>query len=380
MEKDTELKELIERSDTGNKFSIYDYLKKTPSVFIASISALIAVVTFFARLMTEFSLRQELLFWNINPEHAIATDSIINNAVVSIIYAFLTIVLAMWFSATYESYAVFKSRDLTMRYFKKQQKKEIKRIESKNSKDIASVDEKEFVKNFNEICVMAKEVKRDGRNEFIANSFPIYIFVFLVTFLFAAVTTNGKNALLLTLVCFAIQMITLFLLSRFHTRKSINKKIIKNECSNTEFIVDQLSKTKSERFPISKISKKGIRTYMSNVNIIMVVIMLLINCITMCITAALSGGNPIEEDKRFQTVVLDDTLYAIVYQNGNQCFLEEAEITVQNNNAVSEKILTIYTNKQRIMTYDDIVIDVAEYDDIIRKQKADDSERSSQSE
>ena len=114
---------------------------------------------------------------------------------------------------------------------------------------------------------------------------------------------------------------------------------------------------------------------MSNANIIMVAIMLLANCFTLCISTALIGKDPIKESNHFQTVSLDNTMYAIVYQNGTQCFLEEAEIVVQNNeDTVPENVLIIYTNKQRILTYDDIVIDIVEYDDIIKKQKADDSE------
>ena len=154
MDKDTELKALVKEKIEEcekNKYSIYDYLKKTPSVFIAGVSAIIAVVTFFARLMASFSLKKELLFWDINPGHLTANDSIIDNAVVSIIYAFLTIVLTMWFSATYEAYASHRSIDLTMRYFKKKQKREIKKIKTRISKGVASKDEQDFVANINDI-------------------------------------------------------------------------------------------------------------------------------------------------------------------------------------------------------------------------------------
>ncbi len=380
-----ELNEKIQKElnkDEKNEYSIYDYLKNTPSVFIAAVSAIIAVVSFFARLMMNISLRQELVFWDINPDHlAQGNESIIYNAVVSIIYAFLTMMLAMWFSATCEAYASYKQRDLTMHYFKKLQKKDINKLKLKIRKDKATEEEKDFINNFNEICLASQSFKKDGKKEFFFNVLPIIILSFLVTLFFTVVTINDENVLSIAFVCFAIQLITLFVISKIHNRKIINKKEIKKNCLKTDYIKRQLVKDDPERFPIGKVSRKGIRMYMNNINIVMIVVLLFINCISMCVTAALSEKNPTKNISSFQTITLDDTMYALVYQNGNQYFLEEAKSTTKEiENAEPKEILAIYTNRQRIITCDDIEIEVKKYDDIIKEHKPDTPQENSNNE
>lgn len=61
-------KELDLQNTNGNsdKYSIYNYLKKTPSILIAVGSAVVAVVTFLAKLMTAIEIRKTLTFWNID--------------------------------------------------------------------------------------------------------------------------------------------------------------------------------------------------------------------------------------------------------------------------------------------------------------------------
>ena len=112
MNKDVELKELIKEKLSEcekNEYSIYDYLKKTPSIFIACVSALVAVITFFAKLMIIISAKQELAFWGIKPEHyCTSNESILFVATTAIIYALLNVLLTMWFLATYDAYWPYK--------------------------------------------------------------------------------------------------------------------------------------------------------------------------------------------------------------------------------------------------------------------------------
>lgn len=87
-----------------------------------------------------------------------------------------------------------------------------------------------------------------------------------------------------------------------------------------------------------------------------------------CCSYAFIKIDPIKKTKTFQTTVVDNVQYAIVYVDGDKYYLEEAKIDTEIvNDDVLKKSLTIYTDKQRIILCDDIVIEVGVYEKIIKE-------------
>lgn len=374
---DKELKETIEqelKKSEENEYSIYDYLKYTPSITIAIISAIVAIVTFFARLITIISARQELAFWEIKSEHySMGNESFVFIFTVVIIYAFVTTLLAMWYSATYEAYLPYKKRDLTVRYFKKVHTKTIREIKRKIKKGIATDNEKEYLNCFEELRLSHKRVKKDAKRELIINVLPILFAMCIVTCFYATVMTNNcENTWSVVVACVLTQILTLYILSKLSVVHIINKKDIKNKCMDLESIEQQTVGNDVNRFPLGTLFSRGIRSALKNSTIIAIVLTLLLNCCVMCVSYAFIEKEPIERDEYFQTLTLDGVQYAIVYQNGNQYFLEESKATMKEiKGEEPREILTVYTNRQRIITCDDITIEVKKYDEIIKEHKSD---------
>ena len=371
-ENSNELIEIIEDENKKNEYSIYEYLKNTPSVFIAVVSTIVAIVTFFAKYITLISARKELEYWGIEPTYAsFGDESLVFPVVISIVYSFLTMLVTLLFTATYEAYLFDKKKYLLVKYYKRSQRKIAREMKKKCRNTNEDSEEKQYCEKYNLISSIIKKLEKQSRKDLFINSIPIVILLLMNSFLFVQSNTlNSKGEIWQNILgAFIIQIITLWILSLFSNRKVLNKKRLKEECTDATIVMERIAKSECKEYPMLSFFTQGIKSFLNNTNISLVVIILLMNCFSVCITTYL---RPIESENSIPITYVDDIQYAIVYQKGNQYFLEEAESEWQKDKSKLEYVLKIYTNMQRIVTTDDLLINVFEYDDveITRKKNA----------
>ena len=135
-EKTTELKtENEEEPKKENNHSIYNYLKGNPTVLLAVISAIVAFITFFAKLATLIYSQKELAFWEFDSSYATFGDeSIIYTVIFAIIFSCFIIISSMLLSFTYEAYFQHKKDYLLVKFYLKKEKDRLKVITKKAKK------------------------------------------------------------------------------------------------------------------------------------------------------------------------------------------------------------------------------------------------------
>ena len=355
----------------SNTNSVYDYLKKTPSIFIAFVSIIVAIVTFFAKIVTLISARKELAFWEFDPSYAtFGDDSLVYAVIISILFSFFTTLSAMWFSSICEAYLKQKRFYLTVRYYKKSKRQKIKTIK-KNIKIGKSNDsEKEHLQDYIKMCDAAKAVKIDSWKDFFINFLPLLVLSFVSSTLLSivSITKNSSDFWSIALSCLIVHLIMLWLLKITIQKSIIRKRELEENCIKLQFIEKQKEACDSSKYTLNNLFFNGIRSVLKNSTIISVVLMILANCIILCISNSLTETDPTKQLETFQLVTIEKEQYAIVYQNGSQYFLEEA-VVQKNHETNNQNILKIYTNKQRIINTDDISITIYDIDKIIREHK-----------
>ncbi len=353
--------------------SIYNYLKKTPSVGIAFASTIVAIVTFFAKLVTLISARKELAFWEFDPSYAtFGEDSLVYTVIISILFSFFTTLSAMWFSPACEAYLKQKRFYLTVKYYKKSKSKKIKKIKKGIKSGKASNSDKEYLEDYNKMCESATRVKLDSGKDFFVNLLPVLVVSCFSSVLFSIVSVSKINSdsWLLAIACFAVHLIMLWLLKTITKSTIINKKELKENSTYVHFIEKQKEACNPEEYPLNNLFYNGIGAVLKNSTIILVTLMILANCIILCVSHSMTETDPIKTMENFQLVTIDGTQYGIVYQNGNQYFLEEAEFNENSTDNIDvPKNLTIYTNRQRVLITEDITISVYEVDKIVKEHK-----------
>ena len=357
----------------NNKYSIYDYLKNTPTVLIAAISALVAIVTFFAKFITLISSRRELIFWGFSSSYAtFGSESIIYTVIFAILYSFLVTVTIMLFTYTYEAFIQHQKGCILAKLYLKEEKYNKKRNtkKSKRGKDIET--EKACLERIGQIREVTKDVKILTRKKFLFSFFVIFIIICVSSLLFATVVENSINEIWMVAVTLLIfQLLSLWVNKIIIKKSTISKNELRKECKDVNFVIKALKEQNHSEFSFDQMFRGGFRFILYNSNIILIVVTIVLNCITLSCGYALSKYNPIKSSNMFQTTMIEDIQYVIVYQDGEKYYLEESEVKFEEiEGEEPKKILVVYTNRQRIITCDDIVIEVEKYDDIIKEHKS----------
>lgn len=368
MAAETNVTEKKEERIAMNEYSIYDYLKKTPSVLIATFSAIVAIVTFFSKAIAILSTQKQLEFWGIDLAFAsFGGDSIVFGAAASVLYSFGIILVSLLFSATYDAYVPFKRCGLFLRYLSKSEKREFKQIKRGMSVSDQSEEERGCLAAVDRLQSATKEFLCVAKRQLMKNLAPIiFISCFVYLAYFGAVTSNNLSDKWLTaLACVIIQVITFWMLSRITASKSINKKYLKQSCRDLDVFEKLKSECSSDSFPIEKLFSKGLRSVAKNTTIVIIVIAMFLNCCLVVAINAVIPASPSLKDAEMRIVSLDDVDYAIVYQIGDKYFLEKAVRWEKRDEIGIEHMLTVYKNQQRIISSNDISFVTYEFKEII---------------
>ncbi len=368
--------EKVEETQTKtNKYSIYDYLRENTAFLLAVVSAMVAIVTFFAKLVTLISARKELVFWEFNSAYAtFGGESIVYTVILAIIFSCFITASSTLFSSTYEAYLQQKKFHLLAKYFLKKEKHNLKRLAEKSKKGKATELEVFVLENAELIKTSTKESKKSAYKDLFFNLSFIFVMICCNSILFAITTASdaGSDTWLVALALFIVQLFTLWLLKTLTKKTVIKKKELKEKCNDADYIVKFFKERKDTEYPFNKIFKNGLRSVLSNSNIISIIVMIILNCFILSCSFTFTKIDPIERSKTFQITTVDSTPYAIVYQDDEKYYLEEIKVEVEQTEGEEPKeILIVYTNRQRIITSDDIKIEVKKYDDIIKEHKPD---------
>lgn len=381
---ESETEKTKETKTETNKHSIYDYLKENTAVLLAVVSAMVAIVTFFAKLVTLIFARKELAFWEISSSYAtFGSESIIYTVILAIIFSCFITASSMLFSSTYEAYLQYKKFYLLAKYFLKKERHNIKRIVKKSKNGKITEVESFILENAELIKKSTKESKKLAYKDLFFNLFFIFVIICINSILFAITTVSdaGSATWLVALALLIAQLFTLWLLKMLTKKTVIKKNELKKKCNDADYIVKFYKEREQKEYPFNKIFKNGIRSVLSNSNIISIIVMIILNCFILSCSFTVTKSDPIERSKIFQTTTIDSIPYAIVYQDDEKYYLEEIKVEIEKaEGEESKEILTVYTNRQRIISCDDIEIEVKKYDDIIKEHKTDTPQKNSNNE
>lgn len=351
-----------------NEYSVYDYLKKTPSVLIAVLSSIVAIVTYLSKALAILSTQKQLAFWGIDSAFASSGgDSLIFRATASVLYSLGILLMSLLFSATYDAYVPFKRCGLVFRYLAKNKKEEVKKLKQEANHGNQSSKNEEYIKTVKILQGATKEYVRGARYQLLKNITPI-AFILCIVYLayFGVSSTDGLNKTWLTaIVCVIIQIVTFLVLARIAASKAIDKKHLKQNCKDIELLEKVKPNFSTDIFPLGKLFSKGLRAVLKNTTIVIIVVALFMNCCLVAVVHAVVPAKPLLTNTEMRIVRLDDTDYALVYQIGDKYFLEAAELREEQGEDGIEYVLTVYKDQQRILSINDISFVTYEFREII---------------
>lgn len=172
------------------------------------------------------------------------------------------------------------------------------------------------------------------------------------------------------LVSTIFQTFTFWFLARISSAKTIDRKKIREmDTSTIEFAEMLIYNKPNSEYPIRKLFTNGLRSILTNTTIVLYVIAILFNGLMSTVLYSVIPVDPIKEAKNCRLSTIDSTLYAVVYQMEDKYFLEEANITQRTINGKNEYSLRVYTDRQRVVSTDDICFSVYNLESIVKEHK-----------
>lgn len=319
---DLELENQVEVVD--DKYSIFNYLKKTPSITIAIISGIIAICSVIFDYISELSIDITLNHWQIDRSMVEFDNSfIIKNIVTVCIVLLLNLLAVIFIYYTFFTYQSSKS-------FYLQEKKNNDKFREEINVILGSTDDEKRIDIAKELMestyqddnFIDKLQKYDLKTfyislmlSFILSAFAIFMSFYVDRSIFKITEEFYFVPILMTIYYFLgwILSIVSFKSSK-KTRKNKN---------------------------VEEFSKKEIRTFFSNRTILMSLIMCAFLIIGMFVSQISITIEQIDKQKSYKTMSINNQEYAVVFSDKNNLFLEE--IVYNKDNAV------IYTSKQLII-------------------------------
>lgn len=368
----TEKENTVQKESSEEKYTIYNHLKSHPASAVAAFSALVATITFFAQLMTYIINKNVLEYWGYNLSYAsLGNDSLLYSAISAIVYGLVLAVSIVLFLKTCDAYLERKGYFLTVKYLlKKQQKCEkenlrLLNLAEQSNNDIEELDtiKSDIINTSEEINDFSKTIRKEAffaRLAFLKNLIPVLLLSTFSAFVMSLMLTQDMELWLSMIAILIVQLLTFAPLYYMEKKSVIKKNQIKKSVATLE-TREILEKAKyKKQYPLDSLrfEHRGIK----NSTFFMLITYVLVTCVVFVGSFGYSAKGNESKRKTFEVVNLNGEAYVVVHHDNNTCFLEKANI--------SDDVLTIYINHQRIVDSSDVAFTVKTFETVIK----DDSE------
>ncbi len=377
-----EEKALIEKAASELKriskseYGIYDHFREHPSSILAVFTAAAAFVTFLSQLYSYLTLKNKLEYWDIDLAFlSMPNGNLLYSAIASIIFTLLISVITLWTVYTCEVYLVRKKCLLTYKLLIKKLKKTVRSI-GKNIKGMekSKVGTKEELDNIKKDQSFAKtELGELGKiqrtmqlteiKEFFFNLLPIFIVIAVASLLVTLVAFSAKKLLISASVMVVTILITFFVIFCLESKSKVRKKEIKKLIAEKS-VAEVVSTAKYDNeYPIFSLFEN--RGKFKSSTFIITILGVVVSTVFFVITATITGISSEEARKDMYITHLGNESYAVVHIEDGKYFLLPAE--------EDGGVLTVSTETQRIISAEDITLEMNHYSDVIKKPKTDES-------
>lgn len=335
------------KENQKDEYSILHYFKEHPVVLGTLGTGLIAVLTFFAKTLCVYCVQKQLTFWNFNLDSVSFENEHFLLKCFALI--FMTLILSSFillFEAigkNYESVRLYRYKMKQYIKLKKKENKKKSRRKENTEKEAAKISEinnylsKRFKKYYTTIISLV-----------FLNSFLMCPLIYFCS----SILSPYSKPFLVTLIYTIVLYCMLFWEQRIKKKRKIKKEVKKNVAEGL-----QVDGTKNQNFP--KLPWKKLHLALNDKNIKIIVAVTVVSCVFLAMIWILSGI--ILESHTVPITIMEDTSYVVVYQDKNQYCLEEAKMDGDN--------LIVYTDKQRVLSTDDISYTQYTFEDYDREKK-----------
>ena len=365
--------------NNAENYSVYNYFRKHPSAFIATVSGVIAVVTFVIKSLDYYSVIQHLRYWGFTTnqiDYQPSSESL-PFLVAFVIVCANTVIQSIALSS-FQSYylrirnpKIYKVEAKNQERYLKRKAREFKKGERKKPKTEDLIELKDEI---NSCLIRSKSILhklflyrlRMLAVLFIQLSAPALFltvsYFFLIHFYASDAATATTQSFIYSLGLSLFGIVISYMFSKVIEWHAFGKKLKKARKSEEDFllfkkqIIEETDKNPS--LFTQKTIKEKIKTVMADSRIENIITVFII-CILLFIMVFIMKNNQSIQNRRDFWVINDNNQdYVLIYQNENIYYFDEAEL--------NEDELKVYTSQHLIIKADHISLKKVHFENIER--------------
>ena len=395
----------------GSKYSLYDYFKNHTTLLIAVISGFVAFCTFCAYVSDYTIKTNSLQQFNLSktlyqPNEKSILISFALSCVPLIIYSVLFFLYFYVFTTYFSNmqlarYTNIQIADLKRRYNRSNKRfRRLKRFVHKGEDGIKEYHKKGvltpkeyvdavhevsgYLKDISERDLQIKELDNDRKKNlwefrrlfFKSSGFIELLFPTLICWLYIFLDNNVSDLKkYINIYVFSTVIVLIFIVlaivgALFVSNAKMSRKDVLSDEKGE--LYEELHNQDMRVSIFRQLLRKGIKQFFPNAVIVLVVFEVLFATFTMAFlpngimafaNAHSSSINPSSSSYRVNVVSFENSIYAIVHQNGTQFYLEEATITEDNT-------LIIHTNKILFLNSSELQAETMNFNGVIIQEEA----------
>lgn len=348
-----------ESADGKDKHSIYNYFKDHPSVLIAAVSALVAVLTVALNYINFVNINAYLSFFEIEYTGAVTTPQIRYFFAIAAGFLVVLVISQSFISRTFEAYTPYKRRFLLCKYAKRSAKKKIKEVqriykEYKTQTESYSKAEQDEIEHncqdaqeaFEKLTYHYKKMKKRRKMYQLLigiSCFITWLLMFLVSLLmFAVVIPQITQAMLFAALASLLYTgVAATVNWGLYCVIQIKRKQIKQDVEKDES-EQVLSYDEFPTIPITTAVNFDIRKALTNTTWKLAMITTVAVLLSSTFMSSTLGTKTAETKNAFFIITREDVDYAVIYTDGDTAILEKA--TIQDDQ------ITIDTSDQMMIS------------------------------
>ena len=368
--------------DSVKEYKLFEYFKEHPAFFVTVVSFALAVVTFLCNFLNNAITRIYLQKWSIDTAligPPAKSGTFYYFAIFSLVYFFVLNVLNYELKSFYSGYF---SEVIMLRYCReiyktlirksKNQKKRLRKIK-RNRRRNHSYDEEEYRNIIREVDINIKQCNESLKSiqnlrKTLISGMMWKIFAFSILLLIPSTLQQlsfGRITFLGIVITWALYSLFYVFIARVFSKKTYreySKERIVSEVKKAaeDNKLGEFFLTVSGSISQRRTQKIGFKDHFSDNNLSNLVIETISGLIFMIVTVLVAGILTLYFNKGYYTFQSDGKNYAVIYQNENIFYLEEAEEV--------DGTLIVDPSAQRIIKADDLSMQYKKYKKVIQTE------------
>lgn len=368
--KETSMDVLSEKAEEGTQkenYKLYKYLRDHPGLLVSGVSAITIALSFICNLAFRAYTNRYLSYWGIDPSvFTVEPINQINVIVVGCAMFYLGTIAMQWMAKVFEQYYKDAEGFLHFIYGNKLLKKQLKKAK-RGMKPHEASDEIHIAEEITTESTKAiKATRWIYKRRLFSNAIVISGLVFVIVYgLIWLLGQNMKTWHVLLCVA-AITVITVIITPYVMRGLPIKRKIKKRAKDTikepiTEEEIKRFFRSDKPKYPLDKLLSLEVKDFFNKSTIIVVVLYAFMIPFYIAILLMTANREMTVDKDEFLTTVKNDKEYVLIYKDGSNYYLEEAEM--------GKNQISINTEKVKIISSDDIEFETMIFEEVERKQK-----------